>query len=112
MARFLKSHDWYATSISLSFNKKPKFGTIPGAICTIISALIIISSIAVKMVDYESLTSYKVATTIHVEEIPEYQIKYDFEKIELAFDLYSADKVVNEKMDRIVRGSFVYTDIN
>ena len=38
----MEGWDYYATPITLTFNKKDKFSTMPGFICTVLTFIIII----------------------------------------------------------------------
>ena len=52
---WLKKYDLYATPITLNFNKKGKFATIPGAICTFVSAMIIIFFLCLRIIQFDEV---------------------------------------------------------
>ena len=62
---WIKGYDKYATPIGLTFNRKPKFTTAAGGVCSLISAIIIIAFLALKIITLVYYSSDTVANTIH-----------------------------------------------
>jgi hypothetical protein len=50
--QFMYKFDWYAKPVSLTYNQQKSFKTVPGSICTVISAAFLIFYIASNFIKY------------------------------------------------------------
>jgi hypothetical protein len=75
----MQRYDWYAKPVSLTYNQQKTFNTVPGSICSGISALFLIFYIASNIVkyvdpDYSVFFSSSSNNLINLNSPPSYEI--------------------------------------
>jgi prolipoprotein diacylglyceryltransferase len=85
--------DYYATPITLSFNKKDKFSTIPGFLCTILTIIIIILYFVLRIGNFKNLESYTTTSSVKYNGIGQNKTTFNIEtsQVTIAFKIGSTD---------------------
>ena len=96
--------DYYATPITLSFNKKDKFSTIPGFICSILSLIIIVLYFYLRIGSFSALESYTTTSSISFNGVGRDGNKFIINNtdVTLAFKIGSTDPDVSAAIDQYV----------
>ena len=123
MGTWLQSWDMYASPITLTFNKKPKFTTVPGGICSFITAFLIISYFCLQIYQMISSTGVTINQRILFNSDPQVatdvrpvgagltadqtQFSIRTENTTIAFKLGSTSEPLVPIIDRYVRAEYV-----
>ena len=101
---FMDDWDYYATPITLSFNKKDKFSTIPGFICSILSLIIIVLYFYLRIGSFTALDSYTTTNSIIFNGVGHNGNLFTIKNtdVTLAYKIGSTDTVVAAAIDTYV----------
>jgi hypothetical protein len=71
--KWIESHDMYASPITLTYNRSPKFTTVPGGICSIITGTLIVTFFCLKifLLLRQSGVQVKVSSEIYLNSVAE-----------------------------------------
>ena len=110
---FCHQFDWYANPVTLTYSQKKSFTTVPGAICSIISGILlayyVILNVLVFFIGENWIQSEHFKPVDH-QNPDEYIITY--KNLSLATKITSDDESINSAMDSYVEGVYLQLSID
>jgi len=74
---FFHKWDWYANPVTLTYNQKKSFTTVPGAICSIISGILLIYYVLANVIFFwrgENWSQSEISSSLDYANPPAYLI--------------------------------------